>query len=644
MKDYDSPIKGDVKKRNTITLRAIILSFLLIVPNSYISVQTPTATAMSLVYPVIFNLLFLLLFNLLLKRLIPKYALTQTELLTVYIVLSLTTIVSGLDMVQVLVPLLGHAFYYSTPENEWIDLFGKYLPKWLTVDNIDVLEGYYKGNSTFHTKTHIKAWIQPIVWWSAFFFLLMMTMLFINIIIRRQWTETEKLSYPIIQLPYRMTENGGSARFFKNRMLWIGFSISGGVDLVNGLHYMFPAVPLIPTRSIELGHYFVEKPLSSIGWTPVCFFPFVIGIATFMPLSLSFSCWFFYILWKVQIILADALGLGKIPEFPYIYYKSQASGAYIAVGLFAIWTLRKHLAKAFKASFFQSRSSSSYDIDEPIRYRTALIGIIICITLILIFCLRAGMSLWIFPIFFSIYFIIVLSIARIRAELGPPVNELYRIGPDIIMVQSLGTRRLGAQNLTVFSLFWSFNRSNRCNPMPHQLESFKLAEMSQMDNRRLLKVMIAATAVAMPIAMWCYLITHYRYGDYMWSAGYETYSRLQNWIYYQPGAEPVTTILMGVGFLVVVLLSFLHTRFVWWNLHPVAYPLSSSLNWSMSWMWSSIFVSWLIKSLILKHGGIKVYRDTVPLFMGLILGDYLVGGFWNILGVLLKIPTYTFWH
>lgn len=247
MKDYDLPMQGNVKKRNTITLRAIILSFLLIIPNSYISVQTPTATAMSLVYPVIFNLLFLLLINLLLKRLIPKYALTQTELLTVYIVLSLTTIVSGLDMVQVLVPLLGHAFYYSTPENEWIDLFGKYLPKWLTVDNIDVLEGYYKGNSTFHTKTHIKAWIQPIVWWSAFFFLLMMTMLFINIIIRRQWTETEKLSYPIIQLPYRMTEDGGSAKFFKNHMLWIGFGIAGGVDLINGLHYIFPAVPLIPT-------------------------------------------------------------------------------------------------------------------------------------------------------------------------------------------------------------------------------------------------------------------------------------------------------------------------------------------------------------------------------------------------------------
>ncbi len=630
------------KRQGSITIRAIILAFLLVIPNSYLSVQTPTATAMSMVYPVIFNLLLLLAINLPLKKWYPEHAFTQSELLTVYIVLSLTTIASGLDMVQVLVPLLGHWAYYSTPENEWMTLFGRYLPKWLTVDNMGVLEGYYKGESSFHGVDIMRAWAQPILWWSVFFFLLMMIMLSINVVIRRQWTEQEKLSYPIIQLPLQMTEDGGSGRFFKNPMLWMGFGLAAGIDLINGMHYLFPTIPLIPTRSIEIGRYFTEKPFSSMGWTPVCFFPFVIGIATFMPLNLSFSCWFFYWLWKIQIILADAFGLSKIPEFPYVYYKSQASGAYIAVGLFALWTLRRHILRVLKIALLGRKSSD--DKDEPMRYRSALILLVLCITGLLLFCLRMGMSLWLFPIFFGIYFTIVLSIARIRAELGPPVNELYRIGPDMIMVQSLGTRMLGPRNLSIFTLFWSFNRSNRCNPMPHQLEGFKLSEQAQMDSRRLLKVMIAATVVAMPVAIWCYLVARYRYGDFTWTAGYEAYNRLQSWLYYQPGAEPITSVLMGVGFSVVILLSFLHTRFVWWNLYPVAYPLSSSLNWSMSWMWSSIFVSWLIKFTILKYGGIRAYRKSVPFFIGLILGDYLVGGFWNMLGILARIPTYTFWH
>ncbi|MDQ1318361.1 MAG: hypothetical protein QG588_2021 [Candidatus Poribacteria bacterium] len=145
------PIGSDRKRENKITLRAIILAFLLVIPNSYLSVQTPTATAMSLVYPVIFNLLVLLAINLPLKRFTPKYALTQAELLTVYVVLSITTIVSGLDIVQVLVPLLGYPYYYATPENEWQSLFWQYLPRWISVDNIMVIDGYFMGDTTFHT-------------------------------------------------------------------------------------------------------------------------------------------------------------------------------------------------------------------------------------------------------------------------------------------------------------------------------------------------------------------------------------------------------------------------------------------------------------------------------------------------------------
>ena len=472
------PIGNDQKRENRITLRAIILAFLLVIPNSYLSVQTPTATAMSLVYPVIFNLLVLLAINLPLKRFTPKYALTQAELLTVYVVLSITTIVSGLDIVQVLVPLLGYPFYYATPENEWQSLFWQYLPKWLTVDNIKVLDGYYKGETTFHTLENIRAWSQPIIWWSVFFFMMMMTMMFINVLIRCQWAETEKLSYPIIQLPLRMTEDGGSAKFFKNRMLWIGFALAGGIDLINGFHYLFPAIPLIPTRSIELGQYFVEKPLSAVGWTPVCFFPFIIGIATFMPLNLSFSCWFFYLLWKVQLIFAEAVGLGKMPEFPYLYYKSQASGAYVAVGLFALWTVRHHLVDVLK-TVFSSSDKRLDDSREPMRYRTALIGIVLCVTGILIFCMRMGFSLWIFPIFFGIYFTISFAIARIRAELGPPVNELYRIGPD--MITRTGTWNTNDRSAEPFYIlaFLEFQPKQSLSPNATSVRGFQAGRTSR---------------------------------------------------------------------------------------------------------------------------------------------------------------------
>jgi len=33
----------------------------------------------------------------------------------------------------------------------------------------------------------------------------------------------------------------------------------------------------------------------------------------------------------------------------------------------------------------------------------------------------------------------------------------------------------------------------------------------------------------------------------------------------------------------------------------------------------------------------------VPFFAGVILGDYVVGSFWILIGAFYKIPTYTLW-
>ena len=39
---------------------------------------------------------------------------------------------------------------------------------------------------------------------------------------------------------------------------------------------------------------------------------------------------------------------------------------------------------------------------------------------------------------------------------------------------------------------------------------------------------------------------------------------------------------------------------------------------------SSIFIVWLIKTVILRIGGLELYRKTIPLFLGILLG-YLIG-------------------
>ena len=214
--------------------------------------------------------------------------------------LSLATAVGGFDTIQVLIQVLGHPFWFATPENEWRQLFWHHLPRWLTVDDMVVLEGYYRGESSFYTLTHIKGWARPVLGWTAFLTTMGFVMVCLNSLFRKQWTEHEKLTYPIIQLPIGMIKPADSG-LFRSRILWLGFGIAGGLNMINSLHYIFPAVPEISFYA-EITSLFDQKPWNAIGRVRLRLFPFAIGLAFFIPLDLSFSCWFFFLFWKGLII------------------------------------------------------------------------------------------------------------------------------------------------------------------------------------------------------------------------------------------------------------------------------------------------------------------------------------------------------
>ena len=83
-----------------------------------------------------------------------QLAFTQSELLTIYAMLCQASVFAGRDMLQVLVPLMGNGFWYATTENEWAHLFHQHLPDWLVVGKQEVLQGFYKGESTFYLSSN----------------------------------------------------------------------------------------------------------------------------------------------------------------------------------------------------------------------------------------------------------------------------------------------------------------------------------------------------------------------------------------------------------------------------------------------------------------------------------------------------------
>jgi len=192
-------MKEQLHSEKGVTIKAVAIALILIPINVYwiIQLEVVRYTHPTLIHPlsnVIFILLILTTFSLFLRKVLPKFALKRGELLTVYVMLCIASSLCSHDMMEILVTILGHPFHFATPENEWREMFMQQLPTWLTVSDERALTAYYEGNSTLYTQRHIMAWITPALWWIAFIFVLLFTMLCINTLLRKQWTERERLT------------------------------------------------------------------------------------------------------------------------------------------------------------------------------------------------------------------------------------------------------------------------------------------------------------------------------------------------------------------------------------------------------------------------------------------------------------------
>jgi hypothetical protein len=87
---------------------------------------------------------------------------------------------------------------------------------------------------------------------------------------------------------------------------------------------------------------------------------------------------------------------------------------------------------------------------------------------------------------------------------------------------------------------------------------------------------------------------------------------------------------------------FLRRQFIWFPFHPTGYALGLSAG--MVWVWSAICVGWILKAILLKFGGLRLYRKAAPFFVGVILGDFLIGTFWSLVGAVFGIPVYRVWY
>jgi hypothetical protein len=592
------------------------------------------ASILSIFWTAVDGLILVLAVNAGLRRLAPRWVLSRGELLVFYSLLAMATSLSSHDLTQILLPLMVVPFRFATPENHWRELFFADLPKRLMVPDAMAVKGFFEGHARFWDPNILGWWVGPLVCWAALVAAVLAWMLGLALLLRRAWCDEERLSFPCIHLPLQLTSP--DAGLWRSRYFWVGFTLAAAICLLRAGHALVPAIPELPTKW-DLGAYVTERPWRAIGWTPVCVYPFAIGLAWFMPQDLAFSTWFFYLFWKGQMVLRDWLGWGTLAG-PYA--SDQSAGAWLAVGLFALGASRRPL----KAALRRAWRHDARDDAEPVAGRTALLLFAAGVAGLVVFIHALGLDWRPALGFAAVYVVLAVAVTRMRAELGPPTHDLYFAGPDWLLTAGFGPAALGVRNLTSLSMLFWLTRDYRSLPMPHQLEAFRLHDWRAAGRReggKLAAALLVVGVVGFLSAATTALTQYYQHGALAGIRGYgtwlgrESFNRLDGWLTRsQPGPDGAALAQCVGGLGLTLVMMVLRRRFLGVPFHPVGYAIAGS--WTMSWLWFSVLLSWLLKGFVLRHGGLRRFRAAMPFFLGLMVGDYLVGGGVTLLSVRLQ--------
>lgn len=620
---------------------AFLLSVALIAANAYFVAYVEMLwhvthmTILAAPMNVIFALLVLTWLNYFLK------IFDRRDLLVIYSMLAVGSAFSGHDCLPRLMGLMPYAFRFATPENDWKALLFPYLPRWLLIDDPRAVRDFYEGGVNFLSKEYLIPWLKPILIWTVVVFLLLFIFLCLTAIIRRQWVQNERLSYPIVQIPLEITSP--SSIIWRHRLFWMGFCIAASIDLLNGLHFYYPILPEIPVKRYNLINYFPRKPFNAIGSTPLRFQPYLIGLGFLIPLDLSFSVTFFYLFQKFQRVFGSMSGLSSVPGYPFL--GEQGAGALFALLLVVLWRGRHHLKNVIRGIL----SPNKWEGEEPIRYRTAIFGLIFSVSALSFILHRAGMSYWVFAVYLFVYLSIATGVSRMRAELGPPLHAIGYVTPQYLLVGLFGTKRLRPNNLTMLSIMnWLSGASYasfRTHPMPFQLEGFKIAERAGINNRTMFRALLVACVAGIISSLVLYPLLIYREGvisasEQIIAGGADTYNFLSSWLTAPRSPDIRAMSVMGLAFAASLMIYAVRARFIWFPLHPAGYVIGVAPGTTDAY-WFTLLITTVIKWVLLKHGGIKAYRRAIPFFAGLVLGETVMGCFWALLGLAFRIPIYS---
>jgi hypothetical protein len=601
-----------------LTLPSLIISLILTlltgvwVRQSEIRVLATQVTESVPAIPALAALVVLVPLNLLLRR-IAKHLpfvrpLAQAEVLTIFLFVAVASTMMGIGVVQFLLALISTAFYKTiagAPE------LWPHFPKWLMPTDPDVLRQLFERAPD--ARIPWDHWLLPGLCWMGFFVVFAWTLYSLMRLFYEGWSEDERLSFPLVSLPLEMTENADA--FYRNRLMWLGFALAAAYNGVNILHALVPSVPPIG-KSWPLLPATIAAPWDALQPLALHLRPEIIGLGFQVSTEVSLTIWLGFLLIKLAAVTAR--GMGYEPNG--LYTLEQGMGAYLVLAVTLAWAARKRIA---------AQSGTAWRLLGGVGLSGA-------------FLIGAGIAPWVAGVFLALVLAVTLVYGRIRAQTGVPMVWLFPYQmPKDVMLYTLGGAAFapaGPASAAAWTLFAFLSRGYFATAVAgYQIEGMEIARRERIPRRDILVTILTAVALGFAVGLYHHLESYYRFGALhlrgdIWGSSLATYEvQTALSILHSPAPPDLTRIAAtGAGGVTAFLLSLLSLRFVGFPLNAIGYAMTCCFG---GVLWFSFFFVWLVKVALLRYGGMRLYKQAVPLFTGLALGHFATAGiFWGLVG------------
>ena len=614
--------------------------------------------------------LFVVAVNPLLVRLKRSLSFRPSELAIIVALAMASCSIPGRGLMEQFTQCLVTPFHWSRVTPGWKDkgLLG-YVPERafvsVTEENYDETVGAYIMGAPVRSEKPAfweslarkwdnvpwGAWLSPLGTWLPMVLLTGIASVALAMVVHRQWSSHEVLSYPVASFTGSLLEREPGRAFplvFRNRLFWIGFGIVFVIRLNNGLYLWYPEY-LIPVqltwRLTPFGQLFPW--LYKVQWGGALLrlnlFPLVAAFAFFLSSEVALTLGLSQFLWAIFALPMVSVGINLSTQYGKGGWQGwQRAGSYVAFALIMGYTGRQYYKEtALRALAFWRRQKEMGPEVWAFRILVLSLGLLVFLA-----C-QLGLELPFAFLTVSLMMLTFLIVSRISAETGLFFIQ-PRWQPFGALLAFFGGYAMAPTQLVLSGLFCTLLCIDQSQGlMPYLINGLKICERVKLRPQRVARVTLWMYVVGVLLAVVIVLCANYHFGtctNYNWS-----YQRVPTMPFraletevlkldavgaleeaeHLPWHQRFNRIMpkesflwaAGFGFAAVLVFSMLRLRIPWWPLHPVMFLLWAT--YPMSFTCWSFLIGWAVKKAAVRFGGQHMAKKLKPLMIGIIAGEII---------------------